>query len=237
MKTKKMIGGLFVAAAITVGIFYACKKPGGKTQTTTEQNVLAEQTSISSDRNTGTQTYYSTDNNGIYYKMILSWSASGVVTVNRSIVTSGYPAGTKNTFIVEEGISSTIVDLDPSTPLVFDTLKVSFSTTKKYYMISFKPVPASNGGGFAGYLGGGDSQPGEIVYCQCNSNAGGSCKLNRTNLGGKKGYGYYCTNVSCAKCNVVGSGCPRISGPFGDCTILMSPGCVLVEASNINIVN
>jgi hypothetical protein len=35
MKTKKMIGGLILAAALTVGIFYACKKPGDKTQTST----------------------------------------------------------------------------------------------------------------------------------------------------------------------------------------------------------
>lgn len=229
MKTKKMIGGLFVAAAITVGIFYACKKPGGKTQTTTEQNELIAQSSSSTDRSTGTQTYYSKDSAGTYYKIILTWNSAGNVSVNRSIVTSGYPAGTQTWYRVENGISMTKVDLDPSTPNEIDTLKLNLNIAKQYFIISFKPNSA---GGYIRYPLGRSIRGGNnaLAYCQCQTIAGGECKLNQ------EGNSFYCTKKTCEKCNIVSSGCPTSYYVGISAYLLPKFGCIAVEASGITIV-
>lgn len=225
MKTKKMIGGLFIAAALTLGIFYACKKPGDKTQTSTEQNELIAQTSSATDRSTGTQIFYSKDATGTnrYYKMKLVWNSAGVVSVDRSVVTTGYPAGTNTWLGVEPGISVTKFDANTSTAEV-DSVKVCYAAGKKYYMISFEPT---TNGGYLSIIGGGGSCTAHECLCGKYS---GICKLTPTGT-----FAWYCGGT-CSKCTMI----HKISGPFDDFNGLVKfprTGVYILEATNINIIN
>jgi hypothetical protein len=226
MKTKKMIGGLILAAALTVGIFYACKKPGGKTQPTTEQNELIAQSNSVTDRSTGTQIFYSKDTTGTnrYYKMTLVWNASGVVSVNRSVITSGYPANTQTWIGVEPGISITKYDSNTSTPEI-DSVKVCYAAGKVYYIISFEPTP--NGG----YL---KLNPGPNGGC-----TGHSCLCGKSKTGCKltptSNFAWYC--AGCSKCTLIHH---KFTMPFDDVFGLdkiSRTGYYILEAAGISIIN
>ncbi len=150
MEIKKKLSIAFFSLAILVFVFYACKKD--ETVSSTETVNTSSEDAISTNftnqselaRGTGTQTYYSkNDSTGVYYKMNVSWSTSGVISVNRTVITSGYPTGTETGSIIEDGLTIITIDDDTDTT-AYDTLVVKFERNKKYYAISFEPNSTGN---------------------------------------------------------------------------------------------
>jgi hypothetical protein len=181
---------------------------------------LIAQSSPATDRSTGTQIFYSKDATvtNRYYKMTLMWNASGVVSVNRSVITSGYPANTQTWFGVETGISVTKYDSNTSTPEI-DSVNVCYAAGKKYYMISFE---STTNGSYLHIAGGNCSGH----SCLCGTYSSG-CNMTKNDVG------WYC--AGCSSCTMV----HKLVNPldFNGGGKISRTGAYLVEASNISIIN
>jgi len=118
-------------------------------------------------RGSGIETLYSVDSNGTYFKMELVWNTTtGAVTVDRSVVTSGYPAGLQQSNIIDPSISVIKIDLDSDT-LSFDTLICNLDIDKTYFIIKFDPsFPNPSESHNSGY--------GYNLFCSCTKAGSGS---------------------------------------------------------------
>lgn len=224
MKNKKKaffsIGAVVLVAAF---IFYACTKDAKKPLAATATNAATQPESTPNNalaRGTGTATYYSKDDStGRFYKMDVSWSNDGVISVDRSVVTSGYPTSTATEHIIEDGITTTKIDLDTDTT-TYDTLKVTFDATKRYYVIGFHP---SSGGNYFGFINGGTMS----MSCRCLEGPTGQCLLSVKR----------CTGCTQCMNDMRPVFTPGEGNDGGYLRSIAHSGCIIVEASGINIIN
>lgn len=226
MKSKKLINRALFALAILIGVFYACKKESSDVSEapgTPEDQQSQSQNPNMLARGTGTETIYSVDTNGVYYKMILVWNTNGGVTVDRSIVASGYPAGTEEIFAIDDNITRTEIDLDHDNSS-FDILKCTLDPEKSYYEIKFDlsqsdPAPLLT-----------PFPMGYNLFCVCTKKgSSSSCSLRKGS-----GWSYYCQG--CTRCSI-NARVDLESGFEEAARALPAGGIYLVEATSVTIIN
>lgn len=217
MKTKKRaFYGTCILTLIILSILFACKKDSS-VSANSEVSDPRDQPNILA-RGTGTETVYSVDTNGVHYKMILVWNTStGAVTIDRSIVTSGYPVDVEQICAVDPEIDVTQIDND-SDPSSFDTLIINCNNTElDYYAIKFNtnlsdPVMSIEPHGYP-------------LSCECKGN-GNSCSV-RSNGPDK----YYCSG--CSKCLIyIG----KISDSEG-AEYIPTGGLYFLEATSVTLIH
>jgi hypothetical protein len=212
-KPKKLIGRSIFAGLIALCFFFACRKENSTNQVSTGHQP-GNQT-LTAQRGTGTQTFYSTDDEGTFYRLDLIWGTNGALEIDRTVVTS-YPDETGHVCLLEEGI-----DYDEDG----DTVSIVTPSGLTYYHIPFSPgadLGAISGGGTTHY------------YCQsnCNDNTK-SCGMEI--LVGGSGPPIMKCSGTCNRCVVVSNKCP--SSASGWDPLITNPGSILVEASSISIIH
>jgi hypothetical protein len=210
MKKRNIIFGVILIVITLTTILLACRK---QDSTQTAVNPANNKQSGLQNRSSGTQTYYSTDNDGHFFKLDLIWGINGALQIDRTVVTS-YPDGTEHICMLEEGI-----DYDDTG----DTLFVGTPSGLTYYHIPFSPgadLGAVSGGGSTKY------------YCQkqCNDNTT-TCAMEV--ISGSGGTSASCSG-SCNRCALIGSKCPST---LGWDPLITNPGSILVEATSVNVIH
>lgn len=222
-----MLYGASITFLVLLFVFYACKKEGASDLSVTEPSNNTTSVPTGLARGTGTETVFSTDSAGVVYKMVLTWNSSGVVTVDRSVVTTGYPTDIHEFYYVEDGITTTTVNAGTSGGK--DTIKLTLEPGTTYYLINFMPT-TSGGYQVYSYPSGGNAN---LCCCdiQCSGTAGGwgsKCE-KKTN---KKGT--YC--AGCRSCGIESCIYDPASG-LDTPVRIPSGGVYLVEATGITIIH
>ncbi len=216
VKTKLITAGIALTALVVIAISCQKNSQNLKNESNVEQNV--SQADITSRQASGTtQTYYSTNLNGQYYKMKVTWNQVGAASVERTIITSNIPANTDKLMFVENGIA------------LVNSVKgyrITEPQGKKYYYIPFEPSTPLF------YPNGGTVE----IYCQAQCNdANGICTKTSTQHGGA-------TTITCpgnCNCKIMGQMCPN--GLDIDVYRNWSPlntesGGIIIEASDVVLI-
>ncbi len=224
MKTKQLIYAFSITALVMLSVLYACEKNEASTLET-EQSSGPKQNLVSNNaaRSSGSRVFYSAKKDStVYYKMDLSWS-SGVVTVNRTIVTSGYPAGTHFGLFIDNDID--ITEYHNSDPQFLDSVRVhTHNTSKQFYFITFEP--GANGGYYNSLNNGGDHcLKCENINCAGQSPTGWGDKCRIKQGSNRSFYCWGCKSCDIRNCYV------------GVDLVIPDGGGVLVEATGVTITN
>lgn len=212
MKTKtKIITTCIVLTALIV-VAISCQKNSQNlsNETNVESNVSRHD--ITSRQTSGTtQTYYSTDLNGHYYKMNVTWNQSGAASIERTVITSNIPVSTDKLMFVEDGI--TIVNSVKG-------YRITEPQGKKYYYIAFAPSTPLF------YVNGGTIE----IYCQAECNdPNKTCTKKSSSYGG----GVTITCPGDCNCRIVGQECPYMDTFRNWKPLDTESGGIIIEASDV----
>ncbi|PBQ32153.1 hypothetical protein CNR22_10335 [Sphingobacteriaceae bacterium] len=223
---KKIVIGLLVGVVSVASVLFSCKKETEEKVVTSKAIEQNESFEVAS-RLMGSKVYYSKNKAGTVYKLVVTGSAEGTLSVDRSVYRTTRPDTIKKRIFFSPEVHYTGLQLQPDGNYKGKAATITIPNGKKYYYIPFTPgLPTHEGRPVEGGY--------EVVCYSCCDQSLTDWTYDCAVFGNTKECCADCMSLKCDDCEVICYWNPGKASPF---RVYNDGGGLIIEGESVNIVH